>query len=349
MRYYELTIRDSKGLPVELIGGQTLDFTSLNTGPTFFPSLGQSTNPSALHIEFDIPSISYDLPYVNSYIKIYGIPITAISQGVNLNNGFVSLRAGMWKGLPLAQPKQNGLVLTGSILQAFGNWQDTNQTLEFYVSPTFMQYNTPFNFSGSITKGVNLRDSIISTIKTAFKTINISPNVNTAIRPDLVATETVSVTYPNLQSYNSWINNVSRSIINNPDYGGVKIISYGDFTKPSFFAYDTDTYQPAPKPIEFTDFIGQPTWLEPQIITFKTVLRADIQVGDIITLPSGTSDYQITTQQSYSQYRNKTVFNGNFFVLSMRHMGSFRDKNADSWVTQFQASPINEMAKNINI
>jgi hypothetical protein len=47
------------------------------------------------------------------------------------------------------------------------------------------------------------------------------------------------------------------------------------------------TYQPSSIAIQFTDLIGQPTWIEPNTMQVKTVMRADLQVGSIITMPQG--------------------------------------------------------------
>ena len=55
------------------------------------------------------------------------------------------------------------------------------------------------------------------------------------------------------------------------------------------YAYDGTTSF-TPKAINFFDLIGQPTWLNYAQIQIQVVMRGDIQVGDVVSLPSGLAN-----------------------------------------------------------
>src|ERR1700752_2385438 len=122
MRFYDIKITDPKS------GKLIQQFTSLNT-------LGQ-TIPGALNVELDIPVFRMAEPAGAAYVRVWGISIKDIGQAFDLNGKNIEVSAGMAKGLPLANPKQSGLILQGTIQQAFGNWQGFDQTLDFVVNVT---------------------------------------------------------------------------------------------------------------------------------------------------------------------------------------------------------------------
>ena len=97
--------------------------------------------------------------------------------------------------------------------------------------------------------------------------------------------------------------------------------------------------QTAKKNVSYQDLIGQPTWIDAPTISFKTVMRADINVGDYIKLPNTVAT---STPQSVigTPLRNRPTFQGLFQVQIVRHLGNFRQPDAASWVTVFNAYPV---------
>jgi len=100
--------------------------------------------------------------------------------------------------------------------------------------------------------------------------------------------------------------------------------------------------------LAFQDLIGQPTWIGPNTISFKCVLRYDIQVGDMVTMPPdpGTGGTSIISALALTQQgvavpgqptRNSSVFKGSFMVNEVHHFGNLRQPDADSWATAFTA------------
>jgi hypothetical protein len=97
-----------------------------------------------------------------------------------------------------------------------------------------------------------------------------------------------------------------------------------------------------PKILAFTDLIGQPKWVDINMMQFTTVMRADIQVGSYVMMPPGLQNLPgiVTTTQpaAYQQLKYKTAFQGTFLIQSVRHIGNFRDPDGAAWATIFQAS-----------
>jgi hypothetical protein len=112
------------------------------------------------------------------------------------------------------------------------------------------------------------------------------------------------------------MNPLSKSIIADPGYPGVSInydgvtVTATDFTGPP---------NPA-KAIAYQDLIGQPIWIRPPAIQIKVVMRAELNLFDLVTLPPGQ---QTTTAGTLSRFRDKTAFTGNYNVQSIHHYGNF--------------------------
>jgi hypothetical protein len=316
MRYYEITITPQNGSPIV--------YTSLtNSG---------GNNGSALKVFFDIYSQKYHETQMNSIVRIWGIPYTDISQIANLNpNSYgqnapiIEVKLGMSKGLPFANPNLAGLVVKGSILQSFANWQGTEITLDivftsYLGSPNLLTQNIPFNWE----QGNLLQNAITNSLNAAFPGITVNNEIST----ELKFTETQPGWYENLVQFNQFINNISKQANQDPDYQGVSIlVSNGEFVL-------SDGSQESPKVnsnIKFTDIIGNLTWLNIATIQAKLVLRSDITVGDYVVFPKGSP---ITNSiNNFSQNRNNVSFQGIFLVNKVRHNGNSRQADANSWCT----------------
>jgi hypothetical protein len=314
--------------------------TDPNTGKEIYKIsskyLGR-TEPNALNIELDIPVTTYDTPIGGAFVRIWGIGIKLIGQSYNFNGMDIAVYAGMAKGLPLANPKQYGLILEANIFQAFGNWQGTSQSLDFIVLPKTGRASDPVNLELKWSKGSNLADAIVASLKTAFPTKTIQSGISTTI----VANEDVTATYYNLFDFAKIVNKYSKAFVNKATYYGIKI----GYSNNSIYLFDGSkplnsgaVIEPAPVQsdvsIKFNELIGQPTWIAPATIQFKTPIRNDIKVGDYVTMPN---TLQTTLPQSQSQFRNRSAFSGKFMVYTVRHIGNFRQRDANAWVTTYDA------------
>lgn len=314
MRYYRIEIEVGSGLV----------FTSYANGRTL---------PGALNVEFDIPVLPYGTPSGDAYIKIWGIGLGDIAQAKDLNFKKIRVFGGFQAGLPLANPSQSGLLVSGYIYQAFGNWIGVEQSLDIVIKtgspPTSSKLRSqPINLTTDCRKGDTLQNAITNTLKTAY------PNFTTtfSISDKLVAQEAITDRKSEIVAYSLFMNEKSRSIINDANYQGVSILARED----SFVIYDgTASGNTSEKEIAFKDMIGQPTWIQPLTVQFKCPMRADLKIPDKIRFPEA----QVITgvQAASSLINHKLTFQGKFQISVVRHVGSFRQATADAWVTVFNA------------
>lgn len=308
MRYYKIRITDPE------TGALVKEYSSLN-------SLGQNI-PGALNIELDIPVFRMAEPAGAAYVKVWGISIKEISQAFDLNNKNIEVYAGMQKGLPLANPKQAGLILQGTIQQAFGNWQALDQSLDMVVNVIGGSAKDPKNLVLNWRKGETLGESIKASLAIAFPDFQCEINTSS----NLVLNQDETGYYETITQFADYVKIVSQHILGDK-YQGVDILVQNK----KFIVYDGTT-QTTPKEVKFVELIGQPTWIDFGVVQFKCVMRADLNVSDYVKLPPGQVT---TTAQSYSQYRDGSVFSGVFQVDQVRHVGNFRQPDASSWVTVF--------------
>jgi hypothetical protein len=307
VRYYRIVVRSAKS-------GEVLrEWSSLDKNGNIIPG--------ALNVELDAPVVVMAIPMGAAYVRLWGISLQDIGQAMDLNGQTIEVYAGMSKGLPLANPKQAGLILQGTIQQAFGNWQDTNMTLDFVINPASGTLDAPANLVLTWRKGQKLSDAIKATLALAYPTYTASINIS----DKLVLAQDETGYYQTLVQFAAYVKRVSQSIVGN----GVDIS-----VKDEAFTVTDGSVVTTPKTIAFTDLIGQPTWTGLKTIQFKTVLRADISPQDFIQMPKAQTTQ---SQQSYSQYRQSSTFQGTFQVQSVRHVGNFRQPDANAWATNIEA------------
>jgi hypothetical protein len=98
------------------------------------------------------------------------------------------------------------------------------------------------------------------------------------------------------------------------------------------------------KQIDYTELIGQPTWIEPQKISIKVVLRGDIRIGDKVQLPPTLVTTQLGVAQQLPGGTDETPklgalsFEGVFSVTEVLHTGDFRNPDGGAWCTTYQAT-----------
>lgn len=308
MRFYE----------IQISGGTAVTFSSYPKG---------QIDPNALNIELDIPVAAFATPLGGAYVRVWGVSLEQISQAADFNGAPIKIFGGMKAGLPLANPAQSGLLVRGTVWQAFGNWVGTSMSLDLIIvadgggAPDEIK-NIVWNW----TKGTVMSEAIAETLKTAAP--DVAQSIN--IADQLVLTEDDAGQYDSFAAFAQHVKSTSKKIIGGT-YAGVDIL----LSDKTFTVYD-GTAPPQPKQISFNDLIGQPTWIQPNTIQLNCVLRADIKVGDLIKMPvTRVTD----TQAALSRYRDKSAFQGAFFVGLVRHVGNFRQPDATSWITTIEAYP----------
>lgn len=352
MRSYIIEFRDA--VSGSLIKARS--FTKGQNPDATFTSLAMdgSTNPAALNIELYAPIAGYATPKQGSWLRIWGIGIAEISQGADLEGCAVIIKAGMAKGLPLANPRQFGTIIQARAFQVFGNWQGNDQTLEMQLLPYTGTDAAPANISFNWTANTPLEGPLRTALQNAFPKYD----VKVFISDKLVQASDETGTYPKLTDFANYIRTktIDKQFAGTPTlsglpYAGVDItvrdrtilvvdgtVNYGQFTPSS------------PLQLKFEDFVGQPTWIGSNLINFKTVLRGDLKAFDYVRFPQGAQGQTIATPYVLTQpgsaapgspSRNNLNFKGVFPIRDMIHFGNFRQADADSWCTSFNASAAN--------
>jgi hypothetical protein len=251
------------------------------------------------------------------------------------------MTAGMSAGYPLATPSQAGPIMSGSIFQSFGNWIGTDMTLDFVIVPSTFTIGFPGNFIFNWKPGTSLQSSLTQTISAAYANAPTQPSVVFQLSGTYAAQPNGHLTkYSTLSNLGAAVNSMTKAA--SPSRTGVTITFLN--TGNTILVSDGAATQSNKIQIQFTDFVGQPTWVGNNTMQFTTVLRADINVNSIVQMPHGLQDAPgivTTTAASFpSQFKYKTSFQGNFLITSVRQIGNFRDPNGNSWVSVFECVPI---------
>jgi hypothetical protein len=323
MRYYDLKLTPPSGTKAK-----ARHWTSYPKG------LSGPFDPGALNIDFDILVYAEHAPAENSSITIEGVALQDLLQANQFGSQkgpfwTIEFSGGMGPGLPLNNPKQAGLILTGNIFQSFGNWQGTEMTLDLVFNPGDPHsIKNPGNVVLNWKKGTQLSQALANTFSTAYPGIKqqIDINSNLTLNHDEVGY------YYDLTGLAKHIMGMTHSWGGNTSYPGVSIA----MQKGAIQAND-GSKTPATVQLSFLDFVGQPTWIKPNQILVKLVMRADLQLGSVIKFPAGMQNmpgFVQTTQASMpSSIKYKSAFQGQFNVIEIRHVGNFRTTDAAQWVT----------------
>lgn len=326
MRYYRVEITDKDGnTPLDSAGNPIGPFDTSDT-----PGRG-------LQIEFDALITGYDVVNAGTLVVMSGLPITVLSQSVQLSGCQVNIYAGFSDGLPLANSAQQGMIISGQIYNPYANWIGTHQTLNLIVNPSPL-----LNDSGqarSITldgkKGERLADVLQRALTTAFPEFTIDISISNLL---VLAEDGVGV-YSRLGQLATAIRSQSYSIINTDDYTGVQMMMQNRIIR----IFDNTAATGAPIEILPQELVGQPTWIGPVSVSYKCPLRADLRCGDKIHLPqdiiSGPSSLlSVNTERSYSMLRNSVNFTGEFLITSVRHVGDYLNPDSNNaWNTIYEA------------
>jgi len=316
MRFYQITIIPVDGLP-QIYTTQS--------------ALGLYGNSSALKVELDIMQAPQHKPQQMGLVKIKGVAYEDISTASNLNGAIIQIRLGMSLGLPLSssQPQPPRLVIDGVVLQAFGNWQGTDVSLDLIVGPPSYANNVqnPANIIWNWLPNQSMAEAIEIALKPVFP---IAP-IYTNISPDLVNTRLVNActAYPDLTSFAKMIRRISLDINPVPFYQGVQI----DFNATGINVFDNTIPSPNLTLLQWSDLIGSITYISNNEISIKVVMRGDINLGDYIQVPMGSPLFLVPSTNPENFYKNLVPWMGVYIVGEVHHMGNSRQADANSWVT----------------
>lgn len=342
-RYYKLTVTPTSS------GG------AASSPTTWTNKDGNKAILNAQRIEFDLAVTTGATPAGGAWVRIWGPTREQINQASDFNGAAIELYGGMQNGLPLAtqsvQAGQPGLLISGTVFQAYANWQGTIQTLEFVIIPAPLDAAVtsdparaaaavgapppPLNFSFIWLQGSSLTTNVQAVLQQAYP----DSSVTISAAEDITLLHDESGVFTDIRTFSTYIQGISRDI-KGPTYSGLNITPSG--TK-SFLVFDNTKVNGSVTKVTMFDLIGQVTWLSAYTATFATVMRADINIGDTVTFPPLAEAQAVTTGDSQSQARTKNTFNGNWQITEyVRHVGDSRAPDAQSWVSVFQAAAMSE-------
>ena len=301
-------------------------------------------NPAAQNVIMDFMLTVEDNPLGGSSLKIEGVSLDDLKQstqygaqlvGTKFTPGFdIRVSGGMGKGLPLANPAQQGVILAGTVYQSYGNWEGVNQSLDMVIYPA-QAFIQPVNLTFNWLAGTPLSQALAATFSNAFpgykQIIKISPN--------RVLSYTQPGAYTSVATFAAMIRRLTEGQLSSTDQGVSIVVQSG-----AVYAFDNTT-QSTPKQLNFYDLIGQPTWLSFKQIQIKTVMRGDIFVGDVVELPNQLSGLpgqviQTNIPAGAPGLRQSSVFTGKFVVNQIRQIGNFRSPNGADWCTIMNCSSL---------
>jgi hypothetical protein len=305
---------------------------------TFTSLVGGRTDPGALQVNLDLSVIASDVIASGSYVQIWGLGLEAISQTANLFNKNITISAGFSPGLPLATlaAKYAGRLGTGSIFQVFGNWVGTDQTLDLVLVPGS---NPPVaggpnpkpptkNLTLDWKKDQPLKPALEKCLKQAYPDVKVLVDISSKI----VARQNQPGFFSSLNQLSLYCRRISQDILGGQSVGVSIVNNNGEIR-----VFD-ESAKSSTKKINFADLIGQPTWIRPATVQFKTVMRGDIKPGDTVTLPKTFFNSSMSAAvQGSSAATGQLGFSGSFTVASLRHVGSYRQPTAEAWVTIVEA------------
>jgi hypothetical protein len=305
---------------------------------------GGVNDPGAQNVVFDVAVLPAAIAYGAVFVTIEGVGLADLK---NVNN-FSALQpdgsyapwgirfsAGMMGGLPLseAQPPA-GVIFQGQVMEAFGNWQGTEMSLSFLIVPSVHTYDHPANLVLDWNKGQDLSSATALMLHQAYPShailMEIQPGmVNASHRPHYTAT---------LKQMAEHILNVTQQWGGVQSYPGVSIAMHNNTIR----VFDgTTAGASTPVQLHYENLIGQPVWTTSDTLMITTVMRSDINVGDVIEMPqrfTNNPGYVITrpTLDNYG-LNYDVIFKGKFLVTGVRQIGDFRSGDGAQWATVIQA------------
>ncbi|MDP9651707.1 hypothetical protein [Paraburkholderia caledonica] len=320
-RYYDITLTQS---------GASKPFRQWTSHPRGV------FNPAAPDVEFDFQIADY-AALTNIYVlTVHGVALSELTQANQFAGMQITIQGGMKSGLPLANPKQAGTLATGTVYQAYGNWEGIDQRLDLVIAPSPYTLADPGNIVLNWKAGQPLSQALQNALAVAYPNVPIAISISDQI----VQAHDEPHMSPTLEDLAQFVMGVTKGSFLGANYGGVRITIQNG----RIFVWD-DTYTPPVVQIAFNDFIGQPTWIADNVMICKFVMRGDLLSGSTIQMPQGLQNLPGavgTTQQSNpSSHKYQTSFQGGFQVSEIRHIGAYRSPDGGNWCTVVKCLPLN--------
>jgi hypothetical protein len=207
-----------------------------------------------------------------------------------------------------------------TIFQSYGNWIGAEQYLDLIFFSNSFVPDAAIAFG--VKAGTPVIDMITQTLNAYFPECTVVPNIKAL----LTFSAPEAGFYRDLTAFGQYVTERTQKMgaqsTGNQFYPGV-FMRLRSATM-QIYVYDTSKQN---FNIDFKDLIGQPTWIDQATVNFKTVLRADIDVGNSITFPLDVQQpFAITAVPPApgAAASSKTAFQGRFLVNKVHYFANFR-------------------------
>jgi hypothetical protein len=330
-RYYDLTlINPATGNVATRTDGSLYQWT---TNPA------SGFDPGALDIQFDIIVSSYDTPVGGYGVTLYGVALPDLFQAQNFMGDLPGkgyefvLKGGFTQGLPLVNPAQAGTLARGIIVQSFGNWRGTEMSLDFVVNPSPFSPLNPGNLVLECLSGQTLSSALKQALFVAYPNYTLDIKISDQVK---WSHDEIGF-WPSLEAMAQTIMGITKGMLGD-SYPGVSIWIANGVVSVSDGTSAGSVFQ-----LDYTDFIGQPTWIDINQMQLFCNLRGDVSLGSVVKMPTGTQSspgFVTTLGGSSPNGQNYGLtFQGNFIVTQVRHCGRLRDPSAEGWETVLTCRP----------
>jgi hypothetical protein len=207
---------------------------------------------------------------------------------------------------------------------------------------------TPLNLTLNWAPGQSLGDAAKQALAIALPGLPISVNVSPMLTNNTGAV--VAGFYRNLSSFARWLQDRSINIVAANPYGGTGYpglqiaVQNGGV---SLYDGQGPTASNV-KAISYTDLVGQPTFRSAFQIQITVILRGDLSLGDVISLPPTLSTIASGQNFAPNQPRNTLNFGGGtYLVVGLRHLGGYKQADGTKWATYIDAIPATSANSNV--
>lgn len=282
-------------------------------------------NTEALDIAFDLTVGPLGLTAVGSYVEVFGVSLQDVANVRRWQGGTLSIYGGFSAGFPLANTKQYGLLARGTVLQAFGNWTGTHQSVSFVLTPAGSDKQVVFHWQ----KGMKLSQAITTALNNSYRGFT----VKSQLQNDPVAAVDDAHYCPNLYTFVEYITRMTYTLGYATKLGGIQVRVSGTV----LILYDSASPQ-SPNKLEFNDFQGQPVnfgYGGGATVQAMLNLRYDLSLGVNFSFPQEVvSGFLINNPMAPVPLpKNGSTITGTYMCNMLRHVGRFRDPMGTAWTT----------------
>jgi hypothetical protein len=279
-----------------------------------------SDNPNALHIILDSVETT-NKASANITLTIHNPPNNLLTT--SFINAKMRLRAGLKSALPLANQKQIGYVMQGTVLQQIPNLTSTTTTVTYKL----ITYPVVNVYTASGSKGSLVASLIQNAMSQAGQTLLIDTTIAT-----LTLNNDVDFTFNSFKAFCNYL------------FGAFGIDVYQKQGAYLFYKGTPSTSRTVI--VSWADLIGQPVGesvsgnLTPTgkfqigVVQLPCHARGDITVGDTINLKINSGNSLAVATSNFNAVGSTGLdYAGQYVVTSLRHTLQSRDPNPESWCT----------------